>query len=179
MSIKSWLFEHLLHISMIFLASMCVFTVNMTLYEIVWASSICLHAQVCVWECARMFFRAHYQSEADLSLLSANTQMFCHCPFSKSWPGICEDKQREQLTQLNQSVMSDGEKVILCETSTFIITGCFLFYSRNISLRDPKKTKDKFLIWHCKVIELLCNMFPATCFCLIFSNTLAVYLWII
>lgn len=74
-------------------------------------SSICLHTEVCV--CACMFFRARYQSAADLSLLSASTQMFGHCPFRESLSGICKDKQREQFTQNNKSVMSDGGKVIL------------------------------------------------------------------
>lgn len=88
----------------------------------------CVHVK-CV------FLRARYQSAADLSLLFASAQMFGHCPFSKSSSGICKDKQREQFTQNNKSVISDGGKVILvylvllmCETCTFIIGGDILFY---------------------------------------------------
>ncbi|KAF3840072.1 hypothetical protein F7725_018789 [Dissostichus mawsoni] len=47
-----------------------------------------------------------------MSLLSASSQMFGHFPFSKSSSGICEDKQREKLTQNNKSLMSAAGKLV-------------------------------------------------------------------
>lgn len=100
----------------------CVFRVCENVREYVSA-----YRSVCVCECARVFFRAHYQSAADLSLLSASTQMFGHRPFSKSSSGICKDKQREQFTQNNKSVMSDGGKVILVYCA-FKVRGIYFYH---------------------------------------------------
>lgn len=55
--------------------------------------------------CLFVLFRAHYQFVADLSLLGANEQMFGQCLLSKTLSGICKDKQRQQLTLNNTSMI--------------------------------------------------------------------------
>ena len=111
-SVESWIIEHLLNTHQwVFLGViMNVYSGYVTSYVNVCVRQAFVWIHMCVSAC---FFRARYQSAADLSLLSASTQMFGHCPFSESWSGICKDKQREQFTQNDKSVMSDGGKVIL------------------------------------------------------------------
>lgn len=63
------------------------------------------------------FFHAGSQSAADSTLLSANTQMFCHCPFSRSSSGICKDKQRQQFTENNKPVICYSRKGVLVHSN--------------------------------------------------------------
>lgn len=65
------------------------------------ASSVCPHTEVCVCECACMFFSEHYHSAANLLLPSASTQMSGHRTFSEGSSGICKDKHWEQSTENN------------------------------------------------------------------------------
>lgn len=104
---ESWLTEHPLNTyQWVFPGPfMNVYLQYAIMYVNVCASSICLHAEVRTCVCARVFFPC--------TLPICSRPVAAQCQHTDVWPlsfqqefGICKEKQREQFTQNNKSVMS-------------------------------------------------------------------------